>query len=185
MGGLGHCASAGLRLATALAVLVLAGCASTPDRAGVSHVVRPGENLYRISKHYGVSVRSISRANRIRDVTGLQVGQRLRIPDSGKQQPSRRLSPSGGKSTSKSAGKTVRKQAPSGNREQALRGGHNVVTPNKDLIRAYGAELERLALDQGVRLAYHNSIATGWPLMFSVERSLARVRERRAQEADH
>jgi len=65
--------------------------------------------------------------------------------------------------------------------EQALRGGRNVVTPNKGLIRVHGPELERLALDHGVRLAYHNSIATGWPLLFSVERSLARSRTKRIQ----
>jgi homoserine dehydrogenase len=36
--------------------------------------------------------------------------------------------------------------------------------------------LERLALENGVRLAYHNSIAAGWPLLYAVEGPLGRGR---------
>jgi len=43
-------------------------------------VVRPGENLYRISLHYGVPVASLARANRLGDAAALEVGQTLRIP---------------------------------------------------------------------------------------------------------
>jgi lipoprotein NlpD len=63
------------------------GCASTPDgplskdgSAGHRHILRPGENLYRLSRFYGVSVDSIVRANDIADVTQLKVGQRIWIP---------------------------------------------------------------------------------------------------------
>jgi lipoprotein NlpD len=63
------------------------GCASTPDgpgswdgSAGHTHILRPGENLYRLSLFYGVSVDAIVSANRIRDVTRLGVGQRIWIP---------------------------------------------------------------------------------------------------------
>lgn len=56
--------------------------------------------------------------------------------------------------------------------EQALRRGRPVVTTNKPLVRAHGARLERLALEHGVRLAYHNAIAAGWPLLYAVERPL-------------
>jgi len=49
-----------------------------------------------------------------------------------------------------------------------------VVTPNKKLIRDHGAEFERLALEHGARLAYHNAIAAGWPLLYSVDRPLGR-----------
>ena len=59
--------------------LLMVGCASSP-RHGATHVVRPGENLYRISRHYRVSVGAIVRANRIRDVSNLSVGKRLFIP---------------------------------------------------------------------------------------------------------
>ncbi len=74
--------------ATALALVLcafVASCASRPSaRSSTVHVVQKGENLYRISKRYGVSVDGIKRANGIRDVTSLQVGQRLQIPTSGK-----------------------------------------------------------------------------------------------------
>ena len=63
------------------------GCASTPDgpgswdgSAGHTHILRPGENLYRLSLFYGVSVDAIVSANRIRDVTRLGVGHRIWIP---------------------------------------------------------------------------------------------------------
>jgi homoserine O-acetyltransferase len=58
--------------------------------------------------------------------------------------------------------------------EEALTRGRPVVTPNKTLLHAHGPRLERLALDHGVRLAYHNSIAAGWPLLYSVDRPLGR-----------
>jgi lipoprotein NlpD len=69
--------SAGCGSALAL-LLVLAACAGRP--AGTEHVVRPGENLYRIGLHYGVPVAEIARANRIRDERQLAVGRRLWIP---------------------------------------------------------------------------------------------------------
>ena len=74
-----------------IALLGLAvACASAPTH-GVRHVVRPGENLYRISQYYGGSVDRIRRANRVRDVSELQVGQQLRIPGVEKAQPSAAL----------------------------------------------------------------------------------------------
>jgi murein DD-endopeptidase MepM/ murein hydrolase activator NlpD len=78
--------------AAALTGLLSAACASTPDESA-THVVRPGENLYRISKHYGVTVEEIQEANRIEDVTQLRVGQRLAIPGSGQAQPAAPLAP--------------------------------------------------------------------------------------------
>jgi lipoprotein NlpD len=70
------------RHAPLLAALALfaAGCASAPPGSELVHVVRPGENLYRISLHYGVPVDRLIRANRIRDVRALEVGQALRVP---------------------------------------------------------------------------------------------------------
>ncbi|MBK8974743.1 MAG: homoserine O-acetyltransferase [Planctomycetes bacterium] len=49
-----------------------------------------------------------------------------------------------------------------------------VVTPNKRLVRNHGAELERVAFQHGVRLAWHDSIAAGWPLMYALERPMVR-----------
>jgi homoserine O-acetyltransferase len=66
--------------------------------------------------------------------------------------------------------------------QKALAKHRPVVTPNKILLRAHGEELDRLAFQQGVRLAYHDSIAAGWPLILALEQPLARgnVREIRA-----
>lgn len=61
------------------AMLLLAGCASTPDE-GVVHVLKPGENIYRLSLYYGVSAKRIERANRIGDETKLRVGMRIFVP---------------------------------------------------------------------------------------------------------
>jgi murein DD-endopeptidase MepM/ murein hydrolase activator NlpD len=58
--------------------LVFAACAGRPE--GTLHVVQPGENLYRIGLHYGVSVAAIAEANQIRDERQLEVGTRLWIP---------------------------------------------------------------------------------------------------------
>ncbi len=75
-----RCGQFALWLALALAL----GCASTPDPtdspAGVTHTLQPGENLYRLSRFYGVSVDDIVSANEIVDVTQLSVGQRIWIP---------------------------------------------------------------------------------------------------------
>lgn len=60
--------------------------------------------------------------------------------------------------------------------EVALTRRRPVVTPNKVLVSAYGDSLERLALERGVRLAYHDSIAAGWPLIHALERPLGRGR---------
>ncbi|RPJ42495.1 MAG: alpha/beta fold hydrolase, partial [Candidatus Latescibacterota bacterium] len=59
--------------------------------------------------------------------------------------------------------------------EAALRSRRPVVTPNKALVREHGERLEALALENGVRLAYHNAIAAGWPLLYAVERPLGSV----------
>jgi lipoprotein NlpD len=70
-----------------VAIAIAIGCASTSDipsarnpGSGTTHVLRPGENVYRLSRFYGVSVDAIVRANRIADVTQLRVGERLWIP---------------------------------------------------------------------------------------------------------
>jgi murein DD-endopeptidase MepM/ murein hydrolase activator NlpD len=100
--------------ATALACVALlaTGCASAPPRGGTLHVVQRGENLYRISRHYDISVASIRRANGIEDVTNLQIGQRLRIPGAGRAQPN----------TTLGAGRSApRPKAARGDRALALR----------------------------------------------------------------
>ncbi len=95
----------------ALAALSLwaAACASTPGGNEVVHVVRPGENLYRISLHYGVPVDRLIRANDIDDVRALEVGHELRVPGTRRGPPEAPLVP------------LVARSLPAGSREIALR----------------------------------------------------------------
>jgi murein DD-endopeptidase MepM/ murein hydrolase activator NlpD len=95
---------------------LLAACVSTPD--GTLHVVRPGENLYRISRFYGVEVDALVRANRIRDVTALAIGQRLVIPGSHRAQPKLALLP---EEAPGRASRVRRTPARNGDGAQALR----------------------------------------------------------------
>ncbi|MFP8881893.1 MAG: M23 family metallopeptidase [Myxococcota bacterium] len=84
-----------------VAALLLGGaCASTheqvrvPDAGrtdGTVHTLRAGENLYRLSLFYGVSVEAIVRANGIHDVTALGVGQEIWIPSTTKPSAMRTL----------------------------------------------------------------------------------------------
>ena len=60
---------------------------SSPAPSGV-HVVRPGENLFRIALRYGMTVRALAAANGITNPSFIYVGQRLRIPGSGTPAPS-------------------------------------------------------------------------------------------------
>ena len=86
-----------------MGVALAIGCASTSDLespgdtgAGVTHVLRPGENLYRLSRFYGVSVDAIVHANQIADVTQLRVGERLWIPRAKRASAQNSLAPPGG-----------------------------------------------------------------------------------------
>ena len=75
----------------AAAALVAAACASSPGEA--VHVVRPGENLYRISLYYGVPVDRVARANHIANAGALEVGEGLRIPGARRAPPEAPLLP--------------------------------------------------------------------------------------------
>jgi LysM repeat protein len=50
--------------------------------AGTTHVVQPGENLYRIALRYGTTIPALASANGISDPTQIRVGQTLVIPGS-------------------------------------------------------------------------------------------------------
>ena len=45
-----------------------------------THTVQRGENLFRISRRYGVTVEALMRRNGVEDPTKLAIGQRLAIP---------------------------------------------------------------------------------------------------------
>jgi len=53
----------------------------------VYHRVRAGENLYRISKAYGVPAKQLAAVNHLADPSRLEVGQRLRIPGARRELP--------------------------------------------------------------------------------------------------
>jgi len=59
----------------------------------VYHHVRRGENLYRISKAYGVPVKRLAAVNHLADPTRLEVGQRLLIPDAQRELPVTLITP--------------------------------------------------------------------------------------------
>jgi lipoprotein NlpD len=99
------------RVALWVVIGVALGCASTPDApdswdgsAGHTHILRPGENLYRLSLFYGVPVDAIARANDIRDVTRLEVGRRIWIPGAKRGQAQESLAGAGTDSAGRRAG---------------------------------------------------------------------------------
>ena len=64
-----------------LALLLMVSIPALAQNAGESvHVVQPGENLFRISLRYGVSVSAVAARNSITNVNLIFVGQRLIIP---------------------------------------------------------------------------------------------------------
>lgn len=96
MGGSGSPRSALLRLAALLLVLALAGCASrtaTPGGPGIHHVVRRGENLFRIGKAYGIDYRELARRNGIADPSKIVVGQRIFVPEATRVLPVEIITP--------------------------------------------------------------------------------------------
>lgn len=66
---------------TMLVLLVgVVPASAAPDESGITHVVRRGETLYSIARHYGLDVWTIARANGITNPNRIYVGQRLVIP---------------------------------------------------------------------------------------------------------
>lgn len=79
-----------------LSVSLLTACApgaanQAPNAArqgqGIFHVVKPGENLFRIGKAYELSSAELARVNGIRDTRQIRVGQRIFIPGATRQLP--------------------------------------------------------------------------------------------------
>ena len=55
---------------------------------GSTHTVREGDTLYRISRHYGISLTSLLLANSLTETSVIKIGETLRIPDAaGRQDP--------------------------------------------------------------------------------------------------
>lgn len=64
-------------------LLVLLLLPAAAQASGHIHVVRPGENLYRIALRYGTTINAIASANGIHNPRLIYVGQRLIIPGGG------------------------------------------------------------------------------------------------------
>jgi LysM repeat protein len=72
-----------VRIAVLLVAALTAALLAAPAMAqGRTHVVQPGENLYRIALRYGVTVDDLMRVNGLVDPRQLRVGQVLIIPGS-------------------------------------------------------------------------------------------------------
>lgn len=56
------------------------GSGAPAPSSGGTHVVQPGENLYRIALRYGTTILALAKANGISDPTQIRVGQTLVIP---------------------------------------------------------------------------------------------------------
>lgn len=69
--------------------LFFAGCSTVPTNLkitgapGVYHIVAHGQNLYRISKVYGVDIKEIIKANNLKSPNQIEIGQKLFIPKPG------------------------------------------------------------------------------------------------------
>src|SRR5258706_7832049 len=93
-------------------VLLVAGCSSHGSRpevrparpsTGFYHVVKPGENLFRIGKAYDVAVEELAQVNGIRDAGQIRIGQRIYIPGATRQLPVEMITPSNSAPTAREA----------------------------------------------------------------------------------
>ena len=94
-------------LLTLLWVTSLAGCASYS--AGRYHSLAKGENLYQLSRRYRVPVSDLVKANGIKDVSKIQVGEQIWIPRSGSRVASGSSSPKSNASTRRAAQRDARR----------------------------------------------------------------------------
>lgn len=74
---------AGQRLRLEPAAAPAAPAPASPAAAPRTHIVRAGEHLTGIARHYGVTIAAITTANRIADPSRIYAGQRLAIPGDG------------------------------------------------------------------------------------------------------
>ena len=93
MGRLGKRRNRLARVAAVALAVLLVSCAHGPGGEGVVHIVRPGENIFRIARYYQVSASEIMEANQIRDERSLEIGERLWIPEARRSPPDYALIP--------------------------------------------------------------------------------------------
>jgi LysM repeat protein len=91
-----------------LGVLLASGIAVQAQSSPIVHVVQAGENLYRISLRYGVSLAEIASANNIPNPNLIFVGQQLTIPGTtGGSTPQPTPTPGGGTTPPPATGTTT------------------------------------------------------------------------------
>src|SRR2546430_17705870 len=104
--------TAALTLA-AVGLIVLA--TSGRVEAGSTHVVQPGETLYRIALRYGITVGALAAYNGLSDPTSIHPAQGLKIPEPGTRERG-------------NAGTKPPKSAP---KQTAQPSGHGAAGPNE------------------------------------------------------
>lgn len=67
--------------------------APPPRTSGIFHVVKKGENLYRIGKAYGIDHVTLARTNRVPDARDLRIGRRLFVPGATRRLPVEIITP--------------------------------------------------------------------------------------------
>ncbi len=113
------------------------------DGGMITHVVSPGENLYRISLRYGVSVQAVMRANGLTNSSFVRTGQRLLIP-------------TGSRTGSSAAPLVPAPASPQGPQVQDGATTH-VVAPGENLYRIglrYGQSVQAMAWANGLKSPY-------------------------------
>ncbi len=83
-----------------------------PQKSGIYHVVKKGENLYRIGKAYGIDYITLARTNRIPDARDLRIGRRLFIPGATRRLPVEIITPIKEPVERASAARTTRAKPP-------------------------------------------------------------------------
>ncbi|QPC83195.1 LysM peptidoglycan-binding domain-containing protein [Phototrophicus methaneseepsis] len=127
-------------LRTSIALLALltlfmsVSFAAAAQEGQLIHVVQPGENLYRISLRYGVSIGAIASANGISNVNLVYVGQQLVIPGGTgtppTDEPPATEAPSGGVYTVQPGDTLSRIAARFGTTWSAIAAANNIANPN-------------------------------------------------------
>ncbi len=99
-----------LHILVIVALLALAGCSyvanrdirssahrkashKTPQNAGVYHVVKKGETLFRIGRAYGIDHLTLARFNRVSNTDDIRIGRRLYIPGANRPLPVNLITP--------------------------------------------------------------------------------------------
>lgn len=105
-----------------LALALLAGCASTPERAG-TYIVKRGDTLYSIAFRHKLDYKDLARWNRIGRDYVIYPGQKLRLSAHGSSARTASPAPKAGPSSSRRATPPKARPTPSAPRRPAIPSG--------------------------------------------------------------